>query len=85
MSALCAADCRDRGRQPFENEQRLLLAARVDVALEAPWLSLRVQTPRATDQNEIAYTLALPQPSLNHRQPIAQGFCGLAEQSLAGR
>ena len=29
--------------------------------------------------------LALLRPPLDHYQPIAQGFCGLAGQSLAGR
>jgi hypothetical protein len=46
---------------------------------------LRVQTSRATDQDEITYALALLRPPLNHRRPIAQGFGGLDGQSLAGR
>jgi hypothetical protein len=46
---------------------------------------LRVQTSRATDQDEITYVLALLRAPLNDCQPIAQGFCGLAGQSLAGR
>ena len=54
-----------------------------------PWrrhrLSLRVQTLRATDQDEITYTPALLRPPLNHCQPVAQGFCGLTGLSLAGR
>jgi hypothetical protein len=45
---------------------------------------LRVQTSRAPDQDEITYALALLRP-LNDGQPIAQGFCALAGQSLAGR
>jgi hypothetical protein len=46
---------------------------------------LRVQTPRATDQDEFACALVLLSPPLNYYQPIAQGFCGLAGRSLAGR
>jgi hypothetical protein len=46
---------------------------------------LRVQTSRAIDQNEITYALALLRPPPNHCQPVAQAFCGLAGQSLAGR
>jgi hypothetical protein len=46
---------------------------------------LRVQTSRATDQDEITHALARLRPPMNHGQPIAWGFCGLAGQSLAGR
>jgi len=51
--------------------------------VEEPWLSLRVQTPRAADQDEITYALA--RRVLKHCPPIARGFRRLAGQSLAGR
>jgi hypothetical protein len=46
---------------------------------------LRVQTSRATDQDKITHGLARLRPLMNHGQPIAWDFCGLAGRSLAGR
>jgi len=46
---------------------------------------LRVQTPRAADQDEITDALALLRSPLTYCQPIARDFCGLASQFLAGQ